>query len=289
MLLVKNTEHTADAFGDKESCRMIKDAGFDALDYSMFRMTSDECPLCGNDYKAYVRELKDYTDSLGISFVQGHAPFPSYRATDPAYSATIKERILRSIEISGMLGISHLVVHPIAPSVLAGEDCKEFNMAFYRSLLPQAKEYNVKICLENMWGRDTKRNYIVPNVCSFASEFADFLDTLDSEYFVACLDLGHCGLIGEDADQAIRILGHDRLQALHVHDNNHLADQHILPFYGKMDWNAILTALREINYQGNFTYEADCFLTPLPHDKELFSAAMTYMEAVGRYLIRKIG
>lgn len=287
MLLVKQTEHVAKILGDKTAVKMFKEAGFDALDYSMFSMGNPEDILCGDGYKAYIEDLRAYADSLGISFCQGHAPFPSYNYQDIPFSEQRFSIIVRCLEISAMLGITHLVIHPVQLFDPA-EDRKEVNMAFYKKLLPYAKEYNVKMCLENMWGWDKKRSYIIPDTISWAKDFADYIDTLDSPYLTACLDLGHCGLIGEDAECAIRILGHDRLAALHVHDNDHIHDTHTLPYYGKMDWNAICQALHDIDYTGNFTYEADNFLVPLPKDETVLLAASRMMEAVGRYLIDKI-
>lgn len=289
MKLVTHTSIIYNNFDDKTAVKMIKDSGFDAIDYSMFSMQSDESPLCKDNYKEYIKDLKAYADSLYIGFEQGHAPFPCYNYNDMEYTERIIPYIKRSIEIAGMLGIKHLIIHPIDPGRLApGEDLKEFNMKFYKGLLPYAKEYNVKICIENMWGRDNIRGYIIPNVCSWAKDLKEYIDALDSEYFVACLDLGHSGLIGERAEDAIRILGKDRLKALHVHDNDHLHDLHILPYYGKMNWEEILKALSDIKYEGNLTFEADNALNPLPKDREVYSSALKFMHDVGRYMIKQI-
>ena len=57
----------------------------------------------------------------------------------------------------------------------------------------------------------------------------------------------------------IRTLG-QHLQALHIHDNDQWHDSHQLPFTMKMDFDAIVKALKEINYQGYFTLEVDQYL-----------------------------
>ncbi|MDP4133254.1 MAG: sugar phosphate isomerase/epimerase family protein [Bacillota bacterium] len=287
MKLVKQTEIASAYFGDFTAIRIIKNAGFDGLDYSMFTMKSDDCILNSDDYKSYVAKLKASAKELGIEFLQSHAPFPCYTHGDDVYNGKIFPRIVRSIEISAELGIPYIVVHPIG-AYPPNEDKKEFNLNFYKKLRPYAKEYGVRICIENMWGYDNKRGYIIPNICSTGAELADFYDSLDSECFAVCLDLGHCGLIGEEPEHAIRVLGKDRLHALHVHDNDYKHDSHTLPFMGKMNWNAITGALKDINYQGNFTYEADCFFTGFDHDEELFTSATRLMHDVGRYLINKI-
>ena len=53
-----------------------------------------------------------------------------------------------------------------------------------------------------------------------------------------------------------------------------------------MDWNKITTALGEIDYKGDFTYEADNFLVRF--DRSSIQAATTFMAALGRTLIAKI-
>lgn len=289
MRLVTCTEGIADWFGDKEAVKLIKDAGFDAADYSMFDMTDKSSPLAHDGWEAYIKDLKAYADSLNFTFRQGHSPFPCYARDDMAYTQMVGPLVRRSVEIAGMLGIKNLVIHPTAPTRMPlGADLKEFNMEFYRSLLPLAENWNVKICLENMWGYDSKRGYIIPNVCSFGRDLADYLDSLGDEHFTVCLDLGHSGLVGEEAADAIYALGGERLGALHVHDNDYKGDTHTLPYYGKMDWDAITKALSDVGYKGDFTYEASGFYRNLPHDKDLVLSALRYMHDVGRYLIKKI-
>jgi sugar phosphate isomerase/epimerase len=116
------------------------------------------------------------------------------------------------------------------------------------------------------------------------------VDTLDSEYMVACLDIGHVGLPESD-DRAwdfIRALGHERLQSLHVHDNDYRADKHALPYQGKIDWNEVTKALGEIDYQGDFTYELSENLFPEHMPDELVPYAVKYAANIGKHLCSKV-
>jgi sugar phosphate isomerase/epimerase len=189
------------------------------------------------------------------------------------------------LEVSALAGCGIAVVHPVHHEEYLGHEEERFaqNMKFYRALLPYAKEYGIKIALENMFQKETKRKVIGHDTCSRAEEFIRYLDTLDDEHFVACLDLGHCGVVGLEAQDMIRALGHERLQALHVHDNDYTKDQHTLPGLGKMNWEEIMKALAEINYQGEFTYEADRFLFDMP--TPMLPRAVSFMVEMGRYLI----
>lgn len=57
----------------------------------------------------------------------------------------------------------------------------------------------------------------------------------------------------------IKALG-QRLQALHIHDNDQWHDLHQIPFSMKIDFNEIVKALKYTGYNGYFTLEADQFL-----------------------------
>lgn len=287
MILSTQTDVVFRTVGYEKGIPMFAMAGFDAIDYSMFMMSDDKCELNTGDVIAHAEKLRKCAEANGIRFNQAHAPFPGWRENNDEYNKKMPDRVIRAIKMAGVLGCAQIIVHPIPIS--GGLDAqKEFNMNYYRALEAVALEYGTKIALENMWGYDSRRNYIVPNVCSLGADLADYYDTLGNEKaFTVCLDLGHCGLVGEEPDVAIRALG-DRLGALHVHDNNYRDDTHTMPYTlgCSMNWNNITKALGEIDYKGDFTYEADNFLVRLP--VEALPTGLSYMEKIGRLLISKI-
>ena len=65
--------------------------------------------------------------------------------------------------------------------------------------------------------------------------------------------------LGTTAVEMIKALG-PRLQALHIHDNDQWHDSHQIPFSMQIDFEAVVKALKEINYSGYFTLEADRYL-----------------------------
>lgn len=285
MILSTQNSGLVEAYGHKGAIDVLKAAGYDAVDMSLFCMSNDGDAFNGSDYKKHTLEIRAYADEKGLPFNQSHAPFIFDWKNPNVYEEHVLPRTARALEITAMLGARICVVHPISPLEYLGheEELFERNMAMYRALLPYAKEYGVKIALENMWQIERKRKIIGSNVCSHAQEFARYIDALDDEHFVACLDLGHSGLVAQEAQDAIRILGHDRLKALHVHDNDYRNDSHTLPFLSKMDWEAIMRALADIRYDGEFTFEADSFLAGFP--KEFKPTAAKFMVDTGRYLI----
>ena len=52
-----------------------------------------------------------------------------------------------------------------------------------------------------------------------------------------------------------------RLQALHLHDNDRWHDSHQIPLSMSLDFDAVVSALKEIDYKGYFTLEADQYLS----------------------------
>ena len=254
MKISTQTDVIFPAFGIDEGMKIFREAGFDALDFSMFYMNSSresELGLMSED--ELVGTLRQTSEKYSLPFNQAHAPFPSYRFGNEEYNNFVYEKLKLSIRVAGKIGAEQIIVHPTAcPD---GVDQKQFNIDFYNSLKPLCEEFGIKIALENMFGHDDRRHVMLANVCSYGEQLAEYYDALDPRYFTVCLDLGHSGLVGDDAAHAIRALGHRRLTALHVHDNNYMEDLHMPPFTCKLDWKAIAQALHDINYTGDVTLE----------------------------------
>jgi len=78
----------------------------------------------------------------------------------------------------------------------------------------------------------------------------------------------------------------DILQALHIHDNDYLSDQHLFPYAGGMNWDAITAALGKIGYRGDFTFEILGYLRKA--DDALLAPALEFAEKIGRCMMEKI-
>ena len=244
--------------GEEKAVELIAKGGFDAWDFSMFEMArydwENMCivesnhPLRGNDYLKFARRLKQIGLDNGIHCNQSHAPFP----------VRIKEILdlqKRAIECTAEAGGKICVIHP------DNYKSAEENAEMFNDLLPFAKECGVKIATENMWQWDDATDRACFSACATAEDFNKHLDVVNDEYLVACLDLGHAEMMGDTASAPgmIKALG-SRLQALHVHDNDRWHDSHQIPFSMDMDFDAIAKALKEINYTGYITLEADQYL-----------------------------
>lgn len=281
MKLVTLTGALNKRFGLKEAIKRIKDSGFDGYDCSLFVAMASGYEFSGADYIERAKEIRDFADSIKLPCFQTHAPDPALR-TNENIMASI-EGTKRAIEISAILGAEIVVIHPAAITDAEGN----WNM-LYSKLLPLAKSLGVKIATENMFSwKDEKEIETVPSACGTAEDFVKYIDYVNDESFTACLDIGHSEMVNcEGAPKIIRALGHDRLKALHVHDNDCWHDDHTFPFAGKINWENVCKALADIDYTGNFTFEADNFLRNYPN--ELMPECFALLEKTGRYLIDKI-
>lgn len=248
---------TASHVGEEKAIELVAKAGFDCYDFSMFEMARVDWsnmtikenghPLRGNEWRAFAKNIRHVADECGIECNQSHAPFPSLIVG--------MDYLKRAIECTAIAGGKICVIHP-------DNNCSaEQNAKMYGKLLPFAKEHGVKIATENMWNWEKDAPTSSFAACSTSEDFCKHIDTVNDPYFVACLDLGHAEMrgSGSGAPNMIRALG-PRLQALHIHDNDCLGDSHQIPFSMKIDFGAIAKALKDINYQGELTLEADRYL-----------------------------
>lgn len=294
MLLSINTSFVPEQYGIDRTIEMIADVGFDAADISLsVLMQNEDSEFNGDDYINSAKRIRKLADSEGIIINQAHAPCPTSFYDDEKTKAAF-DSVVRSMEIAAIMGAKCTVVHPIHHLDYLkdnnAEILKDMNMEFYDRLLPYCKEYGIKIAIENMWQYDDNCRHIVSSTCANTEEFKEYVDAQDSEWFTACLDVGHCGLAGVDARDAIRALGGKRITALHIHDNDYKDDHHVLPFtsiVGKMNWEGICKALADIDYSGDFTFEVRNNIFGKLGEKEAISSLRNAYD-VGTYLISRI-
>lgn len=250
--------------GEHKAVELCAKAGFDGWDFSMFNMCKMDwakgCPmetghpLTGAEYVRFARELKQIGLDNGIVCNQSHAPFP---VDVPQVHSYLK----RAIECTAEAGGEICVIHP------SNYGTTEENAKMYLELLPFAKECGVKIATENMWNWEKDKPFSCFAACSTSESFCQHLQAVNDEYLVACLDIGHAEMQGSGtgAVNMIRALG-DKLQALHIHDNDRIHDSHWLPFKMKIDFPSVVNALKEIGYSGWFTMESCDYMRDFDKD-----------------------
>lgn len=289
MLLTTSTGRIGSLLGDLKAIELIKKAGFDSIDADLDYW--DDAGYYEGDYIARAKEMRKFADELDIPFTQAHAPFNlSMKDGEEANIKNTFDVTVKAIECCEILGVDILVVHPLQFREYYSNKkfLKELNLRFYTDLLPYCEKHGVKMACENMFHRDPHNGHIIDSVCADPEEFNEYIDMVNSEYLVACLDLGHCGVTNRDAAYCIRKMGGERVKALHVHDNDFVNDCHTMPMMGEMDWDSITKALADINYSGNFTLESDGFFKGMGKDENILLQALKLKEAVSRKLMRDI-
>ncbi len=268
-------------FGIFESSVMIKEAGFDCVDMTYYT-SSLESPLLNDEYRNYAEKLRAHFDALGLDCNQAHAPFTfkygdKFNLEDTNYRA-----IVRSMESAAILGASVIVVHSVGHrdngKILFD---REYNIEYYKSLIPYCEKFGIKIAVENLFEYDGNGGFV--GRLGSPDELSKFVKELDSPYFCACVDTGHASLTGYKPEDFISGMSADVLKVLHVHDGDYKGDRHTLPYLSGFNWQGIMSSLKNIGYDGELTFEILNYFGKFPID--LIPESLRLAEKTGRYLI----
>lgn len=275
----------------------IKDCGFNTLDLNIDHAlspakiskgeSSDFTDQSIEQMLEYYRPVKDAAEKHGITIAMAHAIFPLHCPVNPEFDEYLVQVVIKQLAVCHYLNIPALVVHPIALANRTEE--WEMNMQFYPKLIPYAKEYGVKICLENMFGWIGSHG--VRRACADADEACRYIDTLNNmageDLFGFCYDVGHANLLGCNIYEDLKTLG-KRVTVLHIHENDGLVDRHCIPYTYKAagnkcvtDWEGFLKGLKEIGYEGPLNFETFASLKDVP--RELVPELLKLVNSIGRY------
>ena len=269
----------------KTILNIIKKAGFDAYDYSMTTDHGETDKYVNiftmDDYQNKAKELREYADSIGLICNQAHAIFPSFfKGNEEKTEKGIKDAI-KCMEIASILGAKVIVVHP-------ENNCRaKENSLYYKRLEPYCEKFNIKIGVENMWNWDNVNHKVVSAACAYPDDFRETIELLNPKWFTCCVDIGHAEMMeGMSAKELLLTLG-SYVGALHVHDNDKYLDRHMIPFSGKINFDEIIDALKEINYQGDITLEVLNFLNYFPLDEESYQIGTNMMYEAAKRIYDK--
>jgi len=268
-------------FGDEEALRVISAAGFEAVDFS-FYYGAEDYVMYTDAYGETAKHLRSVMDEAGIVCNQAHAPFSlgygkEWNCNEPEY-----RKIVQSLEAAAILGAEQIVVHSIGLPEERRKEEFDYNYQFYKSLEPYAEKYGIRIAVENLFYRDSKRNRIGGRL-NTPEELCAMVKALNSPWFTACVDLGHASLTGLTPEAFVAGMEPGVLKCLHVQDTDFRDDRHWLPFQGNFNWPGIMAALRSVDYDGDLTFELTRYLNTLP--PELARDALVFAHRVGEHLV----
>lgn len=199
-----------------------------------------------------LEQVKKWAADHNVELWSLHFPFnPDGRADIAAHEeevrkATIEyytELIKRGISI----GIKTFVIHPCSVEPIEEDERREIRMKYSKECLDTLAEiahnYDAVIAVENL-----------PRSC-LARNSKELLELLESnDKLRVCYDTNH--LLDQDSLEFINAVG-DKIVTLHVSDYDFINERHWLPGEGKLDWQEILKALKDIGYDGPWMYELE--------------------------------
>ncbi len=278
------------------SAARAAEAGFRYIDFDL----TGESGFPGGDEEKYFVGLRRAIESEGVSVSQAHAPYLKKISTEPSefFDQEFLRRQRAAVRRAAYLGAPYLVYHPYVPygadHLTASYDYGRFraenfarNLEFFGALKPVLQEYGVRGAIENTVAFDWVRRGSAATVCCTSEETLALIRALGEETFCACLDVGHLNLLkGESPAEYIRSLG-GNLKVLHLHDNFGAQndwfgelDRHLPPFYGCVDWEGTVRALRVSGFAGVFSFECSHYGPP-----EFADGLMAYLFRAGTWML----
>ncbi len=268
-------------YGAKESIDLCRRAGFHVLDFNFCRFCRGEGFMKKADWKDELGRILEYANERDVVFTQAHGFLPKGTAHDHEYN---RNMFIRTIEGAAVLGIKRIVLHPVSiymDGKLSLPESLKTNLEDIKWYLDTAHRVQVDVAIENLFDMNGTLNY-----ASDLDNLLEIIDRVQNDALGVCYDFGHANLCGWKHRDALTRIG-NHLKAVHVNDNDGRSDQHLFPGFGITDWREAVRTLKEIDFQGDFTYEAH---TVTGNMDELFHLSiLKYGAEIGRILLSKCG
>ena len=209
-----------------------------------------------DNWKERLGDLRRLCEENSITLWQMHAPLELNTAdSDSGKREKDIDVAAKWIEYSRELGVMHLVIHPGGMQGAVSDGEKEeiiaTNLDAFGRLAAVASRCAVKLCIENMMEFKEQDRW---RFGASISDINGLIDAVGSEWLGICFDSSHANVLELDMSQAVHECG-DRLLATHMSDNDGSGDQHKLPFYGTVNWEGVVSALKDMQYSGLFNLE----------------------------------
>lgn len=261
---------------DLEALEILAEANIENVDFWLYLQSLDETyALWQDDWKQWTEKIKKKSDELGLVISQCHALFNIFIPEDFLYIPP-QEIIYRNFHACKILGCSKLVFHPLfflkrVTSLDVHERILQYNLRWFKELLPIAEELSIEIDIENGFDfANIQQAGDSPFAFSTVEDVCWLVDKLNHPLVRVCFDTGHANISGLNVAESIRNIG-ARLGTLHLQDNFGKitpieSDVHLIPGHGNIDWREVIEALKNVNFQGVLNMEPVDALPRLPRD-----------------------
>ena len=192
-----------------------------------------EC-LDSENIEKTIDEMKKYWKDCEAQSAVIHGPFTEiipagidHRMVEAGF-----ERLEEAYEVCSKLGIKRMIVHTgFVPLMYHKEWHIEKSRDFWKSFLKD-KPADFKILIENVFEDEP---YMMK----------DLIDAIDDSRAAVCLDVGHANAMTKKdipVEAWVEVLG-ERIEHIHIHNNDGSGDTHCDIDQGTMEWKKILNML----------------------------------------------
>ena len=207
----------------------IKEAGFNNVFLQWYN---------NKNLKNSQEEQLEYAREKGLNVIFVHLGYQRINDLwdEEKDARDLVEGYKEDIRVCSKNGIKLVIMH--LTSKMIAPPFNETGINRLKEIVKVAEEEGVKIAFEN-----TKiRGYL---------EYV--FSNIDSNNIGLCYDAGHCHAHLDD--EFNYELFKDKILAVHLHDNFGELDEHLLPFDGTINWEHVVSKLKECNYGSYVTLE----------------------------------
>ena len=229
----------------------IAEAGFKYIEISIAHK-SGFADMTDEEALAVLTTKREQAAAVGLTVWSIHLPFESTVWTNIGGEESIRrqsvDNIMRVLRLCNqaipecknyVLHASKGTLDPRSESVLQARKS-------LAEMLPVAKEYGVRLCVENLVG----------SLCPTIEEMGDTIDGIEDAWVT--YDIGHANCVGIDVIEFLKFIG-PRLGTVHMHDTMFATrvDDHRIVGQGNVNrWGEVYKTLLEDNrYRGVFMFE----------------------------------
>ena len=240
MDIALNTDFLTSRLSPEKYLRLTSEAGFTHLHW---------CHQWNTDYLYSASEIDQYKKWLkqyGLKLLDIHGSMGQeklwYSTEEYQRKAGVELVLNRIIMLDELEGSGSIMMHiPVLRSKNQVEEERPLVRARIEALkrtidelIPHLEKHHTKIAVENT----SNDSFEV---------ISELMSAYSPEHVGITLDTGHANI--DEAKGLDRMEKHlDRLEALHLNDNDTSGDQHQPPFYGTLDWERITDMLAKSYY-----------------------------------------
>ncbi len=205
---------------------------------------------------AAIDRLAEWLKETGLSLHGIHAPITDRLSLPDQWGEVISNAVSdgakrqvavretgAALNIARKIPANVFVVHLGTPNAQGGENNRTAAFRSVEEICRLAAPVGVRVAIE-----------VIPNDLSDAHSLVTLLERdLEAPHAGICLDFGHAFLMGDVPDTVETVAEH--LFTTHVHDNNRKKDDHLVPFEGKIDWDAALMSMQKVGFDGTYVME----------------------------------